>query len=219
MNNSGSNRYVYLRSITNYRNLAKKGRGDIVTRSDEAFGSSNYAEYFVQRKPEGRYKLARTLVVLTYILIPLIIVTILAFISPMLMTVGALFPLFIWMAVHFTWLFVSQAFFYSVDSSVFTLVKVYGGRKEREMLSVKVKNFSVIAPYSDRIKATIADSALKNGATKIFAASSMNAEDLYFGVCNIDGYEVVVFFEATEQLLKALKYYNSEAVTVTKTRR
>ena len=54
----------------------KQKRDDIVARADDAFGSSNYAEFVVDKKVEGQYKMQRLLMLLGYAVVAIIVVVV-----------------------------------------------------------------------------------------------------------------------------------------------
>ncbi|MBE6608023.1 MAG: hypothetical protein E7633_05675 [Ruminococcaceae bacterium] len=213
---------------TNKRKLTKinkgpkveKGRSDlpsITARADDAFGSKNYAEFSVDKKKEGKYKSQRTLMLLAYIFGAGLFVAVCAAVKFLLWFV-ALTPLFLWMAVYFTWPFVSIEYKYTVDHALFTVKTVYGDRYEELMFEGKIKDFSIIAPYNDTYKNQADEFAAD--AEKVEAYSSSSADDIYFA-CHTDenGKKTVVFFEMTSQALGAVKYYNSSATVVSEVRR
>ena len=198
----------------------EKGRSDlpsITARADDAFGSKNYAEFSVDKKKEGQYKTRRSMMLLAYILGTVVFVAICAAVKFLLWFV-ALTPLFLWMAVYFTWPYVSIEYKYTVDHAVFTVKTVYGDRYEELMFEGKIKDCSIIAPYNDEYKKQADDFA--SDAERVEAYSSLSADDIYFA-CHTDenGKKTIIFFEMTAQSLGALKYYNSSATVVSEVRR
>lgn len=193
----------------------EKSRGDITARADDAFGSANYAEYMVDLKKQGKYKTQRLLMITLYIVVALGLVGLFAAIT--LPWLVALVPLAVWMLWFFTWPFVSRSYYYTVDGSYFTVLKVYGGKKEADFVKVRISEAEMIAPKNEEYSAYAhahADAVIYD------AVSSFDASDIYFMTfVNSEGKNAVVFFEATQQLLKAMKYYNSKAVVMTKTLR
>lgn len=208
--------------------MKRPGRGlpESASKAELAMGSASYAQYAVARKPEGRYKLYRGLAVAGYILFPMICIALIAVLGTLLgdgvsivpIVLGAFTPLLIWMLVHFTWPYLSHTYYYEIDTAQITFSLYYGSKKGKELFSAKVRDFSVIAPASREHEGN-ADRAVRLGAEVVFAASSREADDLYFGICEKDGRTTVVYFEATEQSLKCLKHYNSAATVVTATRK
>ncbi len=199
----------------------ERGRSDLPTitaRADDAFGSKNYAEFSVEKKKEGKYKQQRMLMLLAYVAFVIVFIAVCA-ISKFLLWFIALTPLFLWMLVYFTWPYVSLEYKYTVDHAEISVKTVYGDRYEEILFEGKTKDFSLIAPYNGEYK----NDALafeKEGAEKVFACSSENADDIYFG-CHTDekGKKTIIFFEMTLQALGALKYYNSGAVISSEVRR
>ncbi len=193
----------------------EKSRGDITARADDAFGSSNYAEYMVDLKKQGTYKTQRILMITLYIVLGLGLAILMGALTlPWLI---ALVPVAIWMLWFFTWPYVSRSYYYTVDGSYFTVLKVYGGKKEADFVKVRISEAEMIAPKNEEYAAYAHAHA---DAVIYEAVSSFDASDIYFMTfVNEEGKNAVVFFEATQQLLKAMKYYNSKAVVMTKTLR
>ena len=203
--------------------MRKQNRPDIVARADEAFGSSNYAEYSVDKKKEGKYKTQRFLMILAYAGVFALVVGIVALINKLTdgatgmfgVFMFALAPLALWMMIFFTWKYVSIEYKYVIDHAEFTAYTVYGGKKENKVFSCRMKDFRLIAPYNDQYKSEIDTYA---DAVKIDVTPSMNANDIYAGVAEDEyGKRTVVFFQATSHSLKALKYYNKDALVMSDT--
>ena len=193
----------------------ENSRGDITARADDAFGSQNYAEYMVDMKKKGKYKTQRSLMVMLYVLVSLVIVVLMVALT--FPWIGLLIPIAVWILWFFTWPYVSRSFYYTVDGSFFTILKVFGGRLEDDFVKVKISEAEMIAPMNEEYSAYAHAHA---DAIQYEAVSSFDASDIYFMTfTNAEGKPCVIFFEATQQLLKALKYYNSKAVVMTKTLR
>lgn len=198
--------------MRNFKNK-ERSRGDIVAAADDKFKSQNYAEYIVDVKKEGKYKSQRTLVIIGYILFALLFLgAAFAFSFPWIML---LMPFALMILYHGTWHFFSRSFCYIVDTGMLTITKVYGYKKEDDFVKMRVSEAELIAPFNDEYKHYAHAHA---DATEYAAVSSFSASDIYFATYTDEkGKPAVIFFEATEQLLKALRYYNSKAVVMTKT--
>lgn len=196
--------------------MAKKQvRDDIVARADDAFGSSNYAEYVVEKKIEGQYKMQRLLMLLGYAVVAIVVVVAVA-ISGFIPLI-ALAPTAVWMLSFFTWPYVSIEYSFTVDASMLTVEKVLGGKKKIKLFQAKVKDLTLIAPYDDEYKAEADNFAAD---VRVEAVPSMDCYDLYFALYTDEsGKKTIVFFQATAQSLKALKYYNSSAIVMRETAR
>ncbi len=204
--------------------MAKKQvRDDIVARADDAYGSSNYAEYVVEKKVEGKYKMQRMLMLLAYVGIAGAILAIVAVINSLTqmgilaIPMFALSPMAALIVYRLTWPMVSIEYSFTVDASVLTVEKVMGGKKKVKLFEQKVKDLSLVAPYDDEHKSEADEFAAD---LRIEAVPSMDCYDLYYILYTDEsGKKTVVFFQATAQSLKALKYYNSAAVVMSKTAR
>ena len=192
----------------------ESSRGDITARADDAFGSANYAEYMVDVKKQAKYKKQRMLMVLLYLLVGVGAAVPLLLVFPF---AGAIVPLLVWILWFFTWPYVSPAYYYTVDGSFFTIVTVYGGKYEKDFVKVRISEAELIAPLNEEYTPHAHAHA---DAVRYEAVSSFGASDIYFMTFTDDnGKPGVVFFEATESMLKAMKYYNSKALVMTKTLR
>ncbi|MGM9636903.1 MAG: hypothetical protein ACI3YK_02850 [Eubacteriales bacterium] len=194
--------------------MKKEKRSDIVARADDAFGSSNYAEFVVEKKVEGSYKTHRLLMILAYVAVIGVLVGLFIKINVFLV---ALAPIIGWILIFFTWPFVSIEYKYTVDNSMFNGYTVYGGKREVPMFSCKVRDFTLIAPDNDKY------STEKEAFTDAKTVSLLPTEgcpDQYFALYSSEtGEKSIVYFRATGQALKAFKYYNSAATVVTEVSR
>lgn len=171
-------------------------------------------DYTVTKKPEGQYRVKRMLMIGLYVVFGIVYFFGLAAIH--LYPVMALIIFFEWMLVFLTWRYVSIEYKYSIISGNMTFYEVYGGKKEKILLEKKVKPFSEIRPLKETEKSELA--VRKFEKTYSFVRSENEESDKYFATFTEDnGCESIVYFEATQQTLKILKYYNSNTV-VTETR-
>jgi len=205
--------------------MKKQDRPDIVARADEAFGSANYAEYSVEKKKEGAYKTKRFLMVLAYIGLFALLSGIVVLVNTLtggaigmfVVVLIALVPLGTWVLIHFTWGYVSYDYKYVIDHAEFTAFIVYGGKKDKKLFSCKTKDFRLIAPNNEQYKPEV---GAFGKADVLDITPSMNAEDVYFGLVEDEyGKKNIIYFQVTSHTLKALKYYNKDALIMTETRR
>ena len=201
----------------------RQRRDDIVARADDAFGSSNYAEYVVEKKVEGKYKMQRMLMLLGYVGVFAAILGIVALINSLTklgiiaLPMFALAPMAAVILYNLTWPLVSIEYSFTVDASELKIETVYGGRRKKNLFSCKVKDLSLIAPYDDKYKAEADAFGADN---RVEAVPNMACYDLYFALHTDEkGKKTIVFFQATAQSLKALKYYNSSAIVMRETSR
>lgn len=178
--------------------------------------NSHYTEYTVEQKSEGKYRTRRLLLVLAYIVYAI------AFF--LFFTVGpiriypliALLPVSLWMIVFFTWRYVSVEHEYTIASGTMTFADIYGGRSRKTMLEVKIKEMSEIAPLTEEARKKCSGAEFTQTYNFL---SSQSTPDAFYAICNQEGSKkIVIFFEATEKALKIMKFYNSSALTMGKTR-
>ena len=180
--------------------------------------ASTFVNFGVKKKPAGTLKRNRILLVCGYVLFGVLYA--MFFLGmlgvPIKLPMGITFlPLLIWIAVFFTWRYVSVECEYQILDGEMRAMEIYGSKNMRELCRVRVSAMEKIAPYRDEYKAE-ADAIPEN--CRCACVSSMDAPDLYYAIfTDKDSDRCVLFFEATEKTLKVLRYYNSETV-MSKTR-
>ena len=176
----------------------------------ETYTMSDYNEYeyTVAQKPEGKWKRRRFLMVLGYVVFGLLFFF--GFFALKLYPLMALVILAEWILVFFTWRYVSVEYKFYTASGKISFICIYGGRTKKTVLEMSVKDFESITPVSDA-SVLISDKG-KYARVDIFV-SSVSSPDIYCGVYkNSDGVDCAVCFEATQKLLKIMKYYNPATV-------
>jgi hypothetical protein len=88
-----------------------------------------------------------------------------------------------------------------------------GGRSRKKVLELRIKELRTIAPYDgDYIKQ--AEQYLPEKSFDF--SSSMQSPDLYFSLFETeDGRRGILYFEATREALRILRYYNTSTVIAT----
>ena len=163
-------------------------------------------EHVVAQKKEGKWKMLRGLAIGGYVLFALAYFTIVALILHLPMLCFGI-PVFTWMVVYFTWPYVSVEYSYHINSGTLVFSKIYGGRKKKKVMEVKLKDMTVIAPLSDPTYKAQLDAFAPE--VTYSALSGTDAPDVYFGIYTQDGKRCVFYFEATQKTLKICRYYNS----------
>lgn len=160
-------------------------------------------EYTVSKKVEGKYRLHRLLMILAYIVFggAFFFGLFLAHLYPLM----AFSVLVEWIAIYFTWRYVSIEYRYETLSGGIKFFTIYGGKTKREDLSLRIKDFDEIGAYNS-------DVAARSFDMKYSYLSSDSKQDAYYATFkNNDGKECIVLFEAIDRSLKIFKFYNSNA--------
>ena len=83
--------------------------------------------------------------------------------------------------------------------------KIIAKRSRKHLIAFDCKDVEIIAPVSEKYKSRINDNDIRK---KFFAASSMNAEGLFFCIFNKENMgDVILFFEPNEMMLNAMRTY------------
>lgn len=169
-------------------------------------------EYVVEQKTEGKYRWRKIGLIALYIVYVVTFFSI-GVLTTILVPCIALIPVTTWMLIYFTWRYVNIEYEYSISSGVITFTKIYGSRTKKTITEIKIKDASLIAPFSDKLQESKFEAY---GAKNVYnALSSLYAENAYFMLYVNEKKERCAFaFEATTQALKICKYYNSTATVV-----
>lgn len=179
--------------------------------SNSGFGANGAPyEYAVAQARTLALKFKKLLFVLFYVLwgaAVLIVGVIVKLILPILCFI----PLSIWIIVYLTWKYTQVEYEYSFFSGKLTVSKILGSKKRRVLAEVQIRKLSSVMPYTDENAAR----AEAFGAKKaIFAASSMEAENLYIALWEDEDTKLrhLLCFEPNEKAIKIIKYYNMSAL-------
>ena len=178
--------------------------------------NSNYTEYTVEQKAEGKYLTRRILLVLLYVVFTIGYFLFFTIGPIKLYPLIAILPIFLWILIFFTWRYVAVEHEYTIASGTMTFSDIYGNRSRRTLLEAKIKDMSEIAPLTEESR----KKCTGEGISKVYDfLSTQSSPDAYYAICAKEGgVRIAIFFEATEKSLKIMKFYNSSAVTLSKTR-
>lgn len=173
--------------------------------------NGNMAEYTVERKATGKYLKYKigclalyVLIVLGYLSLAVALGTYSVWVS--VVTIPFV-PLFILLLRHYVWnRYVNVEYKYEILSAKVIFYEVYGKTRENKVYERLISDYTLIAPVTDEYKAQYESADV----VRDFRGSA-NSPDAYFMLAEEpDGKRSVVYFEAAEKTLKALKYYNSK---------
>lgn len=172
--------------------------------------SINYAEYTVEKKPEGKNLQKRILLIGLYLLALAVVVLLITLTQGGMAVAGGVLFVLIVALVWFTWRLVKEERKYEVINAKFKIQELNGSGKGTVVFENLVSEFSIIAPMTDEYK----DQWSK--ADKILdCRGSRKSPDSYFARLEKDGKTTVVYFEAINKMLKVMKFYNSKGTVVT----
>lgn len=164
-------------------------------------------EYTVDKKSEGKYKLARFLMVALYVLFMLALFVVVY--VTRLIPAYALAPMLLWILILFTWRYVSIEYKYTVDAGMLKLFIVYGGKKQKLKAEFHIKEAVAFFPISGN------EDAVRNFDPKLtynFLSSARSPKDAYAFLTEADGRRVAALIEAPPPSKKAVLYYAGDEV-------
>ena len=169
--------------------------------------SQNFAEYTVEKKLEGSYRLKRALLkIALWLPLPLICLVFILLSIPIWVILIPVYPL-IWIKIlkpcFYPYVYIEYE--YQVVSGEMRFAEILGRCKRRETVTVRISDMSVIAPYRDEYKAKADAPDIEK---RYCAVSSMSAPEIYVGIFENDGVKSAVFFEPTNKVLGLLRFHN-----------
>lgn len=172
----------------------------------------NIYEYVVSPKNQPVWRLKRTLAVIGYVLYALVVFFV-GFRTRLLVPMLALVPLTTWMLVWFTWRYVSVEYEYSFVSGSMTFSKILGGRSRKRVLEIRIKDMHTVAPYEGEYIRQAEQYAPEQSYD---FTSTLQSPDVYYALFETEnGRRGMVYFEATREALRILRYYHSGTVVRT----
>lgn len=175
--------------------------------------SINYAEYTVEKKPEGKNLKKRIMLISVYVIALALIVVLISLTQGAAAVWGGVLFVLLVALVWFTWRLVKEERKYEVVNAKLKIQELNGSGKGTVVFENLVSEFTIIAPMNDEYK----DQWEK--ADVIYDhRGSRKSPDSYFARLEKDGKSTVVCFEAINKMLKVMKFYNSKGTVVTTVR-
>lgn len=172
--------------------------------------SINYAEYTVEKKPEGKNLKKRIMMIALYLLALVVIVVLITLTQGAAAVWGGILFVLLVALVWFTWRLVKEERKYEVVNAKFKIQELNGSGKGTVVFENLVSEFSIIAPMTDEYKDQWA-----NADEILDERGNSKSADSYFARLEKDGKTTVVYFEAINKMLKVMKFYNSKGTVVT----
>lgn len=167
---------------------------------------TNYTEYTVTQKSEGKYKTRKIAMILLYVGFGLAYLIVLGIFFPFAIMI---LPLLEFILIFLTKKYIDVEHSYVTESGDITFYDVYGTKTKKERLKLKIKDMSAIAPMTDEYRSQF---EAGDFAETYDFRGTVSSPDSYFGIFEKDGKKCLVMFEAMEKSLKVLAYYNSATV-------
>lgn len=167
--------------------------------------SFNSITYTVEKKVEGKYALHRVLYILGVVLASVALCAACIYVKLLVYFTPVMFMLCV---IIFKYLFIyfQIEYRYTIEHGVFTMEKVFGGKKCKNYYQIKLSDADMIVPFSDVAVTkgdTVYDScvSLKNPTQDLYAIITKNGER-----------KSIAYFEATKKTLKIMRYHNQNTV-------
>ena len=172
--------------------------------------SVNYAEYTVEKKPEGKLLRTRILLIALYLAFGLGLTCYFLF-ALKIWVVGTIMPFLTWLLWGLTWKYAQLEHRYEVKNAKFVVSNIYGRKKVEVQVENLASEFKIFAPMTEDNKKQY------EKADKIMDfRGNTQSPDSYYALLEKDGTTTAIYFEATNKMLKVLKFYNrnTEVTTV-----
>ena len=172
------------------------------------YDSPNYTEFSYDKKPEGKIRVMRT--VLVFIYIAFVGLLFLFCCLTKLLPLFALAPVFTWMLVFFTWRFVSYDIYYTFNHGEMefgTYKTTKAGTRRRPVFTVDVRQASAVMTYEAAREEKVLDSC-----KKIYEyCSSLASDKLIVMTFTKDGKPTAVIFDGTKRAAALLTSFAPNA--------
>jgi len=172
--------------------------------------SINYAEYTVEKKPEGKNLQKRIFMIGLYVLAFAAICVVISLTQGAGAVWGGVFFVLLVALIWFTWRLVKEERKYEVVNAKLKIQELNGSGKGKVVFENLVSEFTVIAPMTAEYEAQF-----KNADEILDFRGNSKSPDSYFARLEKDGKTTVVCFEAINKMLKVMKFYNSKGTVVT----
>ena len=178
--------------------------------------SVNYAEYTVTKKAEGTNLRKRIILIAVYLIYIAAVVIITVATKGGGAMWGVLFFLLFVILVFFSWKLVKEDRKYECLNAKLVISELNEGigSKPKIVSEDLISAYSVIAPANEEYREQWSNA----DEIKDFRGDT-KSPDSYFARLEKDGKSTVVLFEATNKMLKVMKFYNSKGTVVTEVRR
>lgn len=176
--------------------------------------SVNYAEYTVTKKAEGTNLRKRIILIAVYVIYAAVAVILM--LKFRLAMWGFLFFLLFVILLFFTWKLAKEDRKYECLNAKLVISELNEGigSKPRIVSEDLISAYSLIAPANEEYREQWSNA----DEIRDFRGDS-KSPDSYFARLEKDGKSTVIFFEATNKMLKVMKFYNSKGTVVTEVRR
>lgn len=172
--------------------------------------STNYAEYAVEKKPEGKNLTKRFMMIGLYLAAIAAIVLLISLTQGGAAVLGGVLFVLVVALIWFTWRLVKEDRKYEVVNAKLKIQELNASGKGKVVFENLISEFSLIAPMTDEYKEQYSKADMicdYRGWSK--------SPDSYFARLEKDGKSVVVYFEATNKMLKVMTFYNKKNTVVT----
>lgn len=165
-------------------------------------------EYTVS--PAGRENtVKKILFIAAYILFSGILVSVILIWLKAAIPLIAVVPVIIWLLVWLTWRYACVEYEYSFTSGIMTVSHIYGNKTRKTIQEIAIKDILVIKPLveaEDDIRSFHPETILDK-------TSSPDSKNVYVALYKAkNGKKTELLFNASEQSLKILRFYNPVTV-------
>ena len=176
---------------------------------DSGIGSGTPYECVVAEKNTPALKMKKVTFVALYVLWAAAFLLV-GGMTKLILPLLAFIPITTWILVWLTWKYVQVEYEYSVFSGVITVSRIYGGKKRKQLVSVRIKELSAVVPYTDEHIHKVNNFEAQK---TVMAASCSDAPSAYIALWTDSDTRMLLCFEPDEKILKLIKYYNASCLS------
>lgn len=177
---------------------------------------ANFAEFTVEKKVEGTYRVKRIMLAISYFLVPLLLMAMMFAVNlgaiALIIFIPLYFPFFLPKIIYpATFRYVQIEYEYTIVAGDLSVFYIFGRKSRKEWLEpVSISGMSVIAPYRDEYKAEADSPDIERRYEAV--AYKTHPDNYYALFNNAQGEKCMVMFQATNKVLKLLAFHNRKTV-------
>lgn len=167
-------------------------------------------EYIIKPKNEGKTLLKKALAVVGYTFLTIILALLILALSPPLLYIPFFLvaAAFVALTVFITWKFLCLEYELIIGGGEMTVIVIYGRIITKRLVSIPINSFIQIGAYDDAAYEALCRMSLQKN---YICVSSMSAQEMFYAVFDDGKDRCVIYFEAPDSAIRALKQGNAAA--------
>ncbi len=167
-------------------------------------------EYIIKPKNQGKTLLKKAFAIIGYVFLALILALLILALSPPLLYIPFFLvaAAFVALTVFVTWKFLCLEYELIISGGEMTVSVIYGRAITKRLVSVPINSFLHVGEYDDTAYEALCQMSLQRNYVCV---SSMSAQKMFYAVFDDGKDRCVIYFEAPDNAIRALRQANAAA--------